>query len=167
MARMRTPSVFAAVSAFALLAACSGEAGDTGEEAAAPAGDEPAEIAQRQDNFEGIGDSFKAVREQLETDAPDMAVISASAADINERLGRLEGFFPEGTSVDDGYDTEALATIWEKPEEFAAAQAKLVETSAALVAAAGTGEMAAVGEAVKTMGGSCKGCHDNFRLDTD
>ena len=105
MARIPSPSVLAAVSAFALLAACSGEAGDGAEEAAAPAGDAPAEIEQRQENFKAIGDSFKAIREQLETDAPDFAVITPAAADINERLQRLPDFFPEGSSMEVGYDT--------------------------------------------------------------
>ncbi len=148
------------------LAACSGTTEDASAGDAAEAGEsDPIEL--RQANFEAIGDDFKAIRAQLESDAPDFAAIQAAAEGINTKAALIPDYFPEGTSVDSGADTEALATIWEKPEEFAAAQAKLVETSAALVAAAGTGEMAAVGEAVKAMGGSCKGCHDNFRLDTD
>ena len=29
--------------------------------------------------------------------------------------------------------------------------------------AADSGEMSAIGPAIKKLGGSCKGCHDNFR----
>ncbi|WP_416832127.1 MAG: c-type cytochrome [Erythrobacter sp.] len=148
-----------------LLAACGGEAADAPTEAA-PAGDVPAEIKERHDNFEAISDSFKVIRTQLEGDA-DMAAIEAAAVDINERAQRISGLFPEGTSVEAGYDTEALATIWEKPEEFEAATQKLIEESAKMVELAKAGDAAAVGEQVKALGGSCKNCHDSFRLDDD
>lgn len=169
MARMPSPSVFAAVSVFALLAACSGEATDAGQETAeAPAGDAPAEIAQRQDNFEAIGDSFKAIREQLETDAPDFAVITPAAADINERLQRLPNLFPEGTSIEAGYDTEALATIWEDPEGFAEVTEQAIAASADMMAAAETGDPEAVGGQVGNLGlNACKACHDKYRVDDD
>lgn len=168
MARIPSPSIFAAVSAFALLSACSGEATDTGEETAAPAGDAPAEIAQRQDNFKAIGKSFKAIREQLETDAPDFGVITPAAADINERLQRLEGFFPEGSSMEAGYDTEALAVIWEDPEGFAEVRTQAIAASEDMMAAAATGDAEAVGGQVGNLGlNACKACHDKYRVDDD
>lgn len=151
----------------ALLAACGGETGDA-EETAAPAGDAPAEIAERQDNFEAIGDSFKAIREQLETDAPDMAVIQASAGDINARLQRLPDLFPEGSSMEAGYDTEALAAIWEDPEGFAEATQNAIAASEDMIAAAATGDAEAVGGQVGNIGlNGCKACHDKFRVDDD
>lgn len=168
MARTPSLSVFAAVSAFALLAACSGEAGDGAEETAAPAGDVPAEIKVRHDNFEAIGDSFKAIREQLETDSPDFAVITPAAADINERLQRLPDLFPEGTSMEAGYDTEALATIWEDPDGFAQAIENGIAASADMMAAAATGDAQAVGGQVGNLGkNGCKACHDKYRVDDD
>lgn len=139
------------------------DAGDSGAETTA----ESSPIELRQANFEEIGDAFKAIRGQLEAGAPDFALIEASANTINTNAQKITDYFPEGTGVDSGADTEALETIWEKPEDFAAASQKLVDTSAALAAAAATGDMAAVGEGVKNMGGSCKACHDNFRLDKD
>jgi cytochrome c556 len=144
------------------LVACSSE---TPTEA--PAAAEPAVLKERHDNFEAIGDAFKAVRGELEKDAPDFALIAASATDINTRAQKIEGHFPAGTSVEDGYDTEALPAIWEKPEEFKAAAQKLVDESAKLAELAPGGDKAAVGAQAMTMGGACKGCHDNFRLDDE
>ncbi len=146
-----------------------------GESAEAPADDdasggetvENSVIETRQANFEEIGDAFKAIRGQLEAGEPDFSVIEASANTINANAQKVPDYFPAGTGIDSDADTEALETIWEQPEDFAAASQKLVDTSAALAAAAATGEAAAVGEAVKAMGGSCKGCHDQFRLDKD
>jgi len=153
------------------LAACSGEApADAPADApaagdVAAAGDVPAVLKEREENFEAIGDAFKAVRGELEKDTPDFALIAASATDINARAGKIEGHFPAGTSVDDGFKTEALATIWEKPEEFKAAAQKLVDESAKLAALAGEGNKEAVAAQAMAMGGACKGCHDKFRLD--
>jgi len=47
------------------------------------------------------------------------------------------------------------------------AHQKLVDARAVLVEAAATQDAAVVGEAVKGLGGSCKNCHDTFRLDDD
>lgn len=158
----RPATRFLAAAALAgILGACSGE----GASDAAPAGEAPPVIEERHDNFEGIGDAFKAVRGELEKDAPDFALIAAKATDINTRAKLIEGHFPAGTSVDDGYKTEALPAIWEKPEAFKAAAQKLVDESAALVTVAGQGDKAATGAQAMTMGGACKGCHDQFRLD--
>lgn len=153
-----------------VLAACSGE-GATGDaaagsgDAAAGGGVVPPVIKERHDNFEGIGDAFKAVRGELERDTPDFTLIAAKATDINARAGLISGHFPVGTSVDDGFDTEALPSIWQKPEEFKAAAQKLVDESAKLVTIAAEGNKAATGAQAMAMGGSCKGCHDQFRLD--
>ncbi|MFM7403711.1 MAG: c-type cytochrome, partial [Erythrobacter sp.] len=146
----------------ALLTACSGG----GDKAEAPATkDAPPIIKEREDNFEGIGDAFKAARGELEKDAPDFALIAAKATDINARAMKIEGHFPAGTSTADGFKTEALPTIWEKPEAFKAAAQKLVDESAKLATVAGGGDKAAVGAQAMAMGGACKGCHDQFRLD--
>lgn len=154
--------MLAAAALVAILAACSGEGGGgEGEKAAAAA---PPVIDERQDNFEAIGDAFKAVRGELEKDAPDFALIAARASDINARATRIAGYFPAGTSVEDGHDTEALPAIWARPAEFEAAAQKLVDESAALAAAAPSGDKAAVGAQAMAMGGACKGCHDQFRL---
>ncbi len=152
--------IFAATAFVAILAACSGErGGGDGTGAAAP----PV-IDERQDNFEAIGDAFKAVRGELEKDAPDFALIAARASDINARATRIASYFPAGTSIEDGHDTEALPAIWARPAEFEAAAQKLVDESAALAAAAPSGDKAAVGAQAMAMGGACKGCHDQFRL---
>lgn len=151
-----------------VLTACSGEgASDTAAsgDAAAPAGYVPPVLKERHDNFEGIGDAFKAARGELEKDAPDFTLIAAKASDINTRAQLIQTHFPAGTSRADGFDTEALPSIWEKPEEFAAAAQKLVDESAKLVTVAGEGDKAATGAQAMAMGGTCKGCHDQFRLD--
>jgi len=164
MSTSRFAKFLAPAFAASFLAACAGE--PQGETQAA-AGPEPAVIDERQDNFEAIGDSFKAIRTQLESGSPDTAIILASASDINTAAQKVEGHFPEGTSLEDGYDTEALPAIWAKPDEFAEAHQMLVDRSAEMVKLAEAGDPAAVGAYVKELGGACKNCHDSFRLDDD
>lgn len=156
----------------ALLAACSGgDAADPAAEgtaaAAAGTGEAPPIIKEREANFEAIGKAFKAIRGQLEADAPDYALIAASATDINTRAQAIPNHFPAGTSTADGFKTEALPAIWEKPEEFKAAAQKLADESAKLASLAPGGDKAAVGAQAMAMGGACKGCHDQFRLDDE
>lgn len=155
----------------ALLAACSGgDAADPvaeGTAAAVAAGEAPPILKEREENFEAIGAAFKAIRGQLEADAPDFALIAAKATDINTRAQAIPNHFPVGTSTADGFKTEALPTIWEKPEEFKAAAQKLINESAKLASLAPGGDKAAVAAQAMAMGGTCKGCHDTFRLDDE
>ncbi len=166
---LRTPTTrFIVAAALAgVLAACSGEGSSdtTASGDVAAAGDVSPVLKERQDNFKGIGDAFKVARGELEKDTPYFTLIAAKATDINTRAAKIETHFPAGTSVDDGYDTEALAAIWQKPEEFKAAAQKLVDESAKLATIAGEGDKAATGAQAMAMGGACKGCHDQFRLD--
>ena len=162
---MSAPRLLVAAALAASLAACSGGGASSDETPSAPAAGAPAEIKERQDNFEAIGDAFKAVRGELEKDAPDFALIAAKANDINTRAQSIGGLFPAGTSTEDGFKTEALPAIWQKPEEFKTAQQKLVDESAKLASLAGGGDKAAVAAQAMAMGGACKGCHDQFRLD--
>jgi len=166
MHRFTSHRTLAVVASVALLSACVGEAPEddgTGTQVEA----EPAIIAERQSNFEGIGDAFKLIRAGLEDGNPDFAAIASEAGTINANARKIGDHFPEGTSIDAGYETEALATIWEKTEEFTAAHQKLIEASDGLIAAAQTGDPATVKAQVGELGKSCKGCHDEFRLDDD
>lgn len=156
----------------ALLAACSGgdaaaPAAEGTADVAAAAGETPPIIKEREENFEAIGAGFKAIRGQLDAATPDFALIAAKASDINTRAQAIPNHFPAGTSTADGFKTEALPVIWEKPEEFKAAAQKLVDESAKLASLAPGGDKAAVGAQAMAMGGACKGCHDKFRLDDE
>ena len=160
----KSPRIAIAASALLALAACGGETADD----AAPAAEAPAEIAERQDNFEAIKDNFMVIRANFEEGAEtDLAAVEAAAREISDRAGRIDQYFPEGSGIDAGWDTEALGTIWEQPAEFTAAHEKLVAESATLATLASEGDVAAVGEQVGALGMSCKNCHDSFRVPQD
>jgi cytochrome c556 len=72
--------------------------------------------------------------------------------------------FPVGS--ESGHDTEARATIWENPEDF---QQKMDDFGVAVdaaIAAAPT-SVETLDPALKKILGTCKGCHDDYRVDHD
>ncbi len=88
---------------------------------------------------------------------------SHMAAHVNGMAGIapvVKDIFPAESA--DG-DTRAAAEIWSDAEGFAAA-VKEFEMAAAGVKEAfdSNGDM---GAALRTLGGSCKGCHDDYRTD--
>lgn len=111
--------------------------------------------------FKGhIGASSMIVRGLVE----DNGQLAAHAAGLANSALELKNVFQAGSDVD---ESEALPVIWEEPEKFAAAIEKLTETTAAFEDAAEGGDKAAIGEAMKNVGMSCRGCHDDFRVAHD
>ena len=165
LAQRKTAGLMALGALLSLVACGSGgEEELAGTEEAAV--EEPAIIAVRQANFEEMGDAFKPIGDTLKSGEPDIALIGRNAEIIAANLLNIPDHFPAGTGMDDGYDTEALAAIWEKPDEFSEASDEAIAAGAALVEAANSGELSAVQAAVGALGNTCKNCHDTFREDT-
>ena len=184
---MRT--LLTAVAAAALLAACNrsdstnealAEANASGNQAAAAvenavaaAPGTPLEkeqalalMKERHENYEKIGDAMKVLGRELKGDAPDLAQVRSSADTIAALAPQVKTWFPEGTGPDVG-KTDALAAIWQKPEDFAA-KARDFETAAAAFQAASKGsDVAAIKAAHGNLGKSCKACHDLYRAKDD
>ena len=121
------------------------------------AADDPAH--QRHEAMETVQESFKPLRAIAVKEAPfDAAVVKKNASTILEKLKEAHGLFPEGSG---GGDSRAKPEIWTDRAGFD--QAMKDAQAAATAMAAVTEEAAFVG-AMKTLGGSCKGCHDKYRL---
>ncbi|MEO6717053.1 MAG: cytochrome c [Novosphingobium sp.] len=117
----------------------------------------------RHEIFEHIGDAFKIIADQLKAPTPDIGKIQAAAATINGFAPKVETWFPAGSGPADGLKTDALQTVWTKPDQFKQATAKFVEEAAKFQALAQAGNVGALGEGMKGLGGACKNCHDQFR----
>lgn len=133
--------------------------------AAAPAADPAEVIKARQAHYKEMGKAMKGIGDELKKSAPDVAVIQANAATLDRLAPQVPGWFPAGTGPEAGVKTEARAEIWSKPEEFSAAAANFATAARQFNATAQTGDVAAIGAAMKQLGGSCKGCHDKFRAE--
>ena len=70
--------------------------------------------------------------------------------------------FPEGSNIE---KSKALPAIWENPVEFSKAMDRFIEAAEGMASAAGTENMSEIGPAIQTLGGSCKGCHDDFKAE--
>ncbi len=117
----------------------------------------------RHESFEKIGDAFKVIADQLAAKSSDIAAIRSAAGTINALAPKIETWFPIGSSPADGLKTDALQTVWTKPDEFKQAAAKLVAEAGKFHALAEAGNTGALGVGMKALGGACKGCHDKFR----
>jgi cytochrome c556 len=107
-----------------------------------------------------VGASSMTVRGLVD----DHGQLEGHAAGLASAAAELGSIFPEGSAVD---ESEALPVIWEEPEKFAAAIAKLQDATAAFVVAVDGGDKAAIGAAFRNVGMSCRGCHDDFRVAHD
>lgn len=118
----------------------------------------------RHDHYHDLGDAFKVVRDQTRADKPDLAAIKTAAQAVNEAAATQDKWFPAGTGPEAG-KTQALAEIWTKPEEFAAAKKLFSDSAPKLYAAANAGDVAGVKTAFGDVGKSCKNCHQSFRAE--
>ena len=156
-ARIRTIALASALVVAATPATLSAAGGD------GPYGDL---VHDRHENFEEIGDAFKVIRDQLRGEVEeDFGAMDAAADVILGYSTQIPDWFPAGSGPQDGYDTDALASIWEDWDTFASRAADLPPRVEALKAAIGTGEMGEVLDAFRATGGACKACHDDFRAE--
>jgi cytochrome c556 len=121
------------------------------------AADSPAEL--RHEAMETVQESFKPLRAIAVKGAPfDAAVVKKNASTILEKLKEAHGLFPEGSG---GGESRAKAEIWSDRVGFDQAMS---EAQAAASAMAAVTEESTYVPAMRALGGTCKGCHDKYRL---
>ena len=87
--------------------------------------------------------------------------LTSHAEGVAAAATELSRIFPQGSNIG---ESDALPIIWEEPEAFVEAVSKSKEAAAAFVGAAASGDRAAIGKAFRNLGGSCRGCHDQYRV---
>jgi cytochrome c556 len=132
----------------------------------APApGASPAEVVKtRQQSLKALGAAFKTIRDELRGDAPDAAKIRSAATDITRAAGAIDHWFPAGTGADSGLRTDAKPEVWTDAAGFAAARDGFVREANKWAQLGNGGDVAAWKEAAASLGQSCKGCHDKYRV---
>jgi len=93
----------------------------------------------------------------------DTGFMQEHADGLANAAKELDAIFPEGS----GAGSEALPAVWQQTEKFAAAVEANQSATAELQAAVGTGNRGAIAGAFKKVGDSCKGCHENFRAESN
>ncbi len=118
---------------------------------------------ERHEGFERIGDNFKLVNDKIKAGGgldPDTA---AAARVISVESTKIARWFPQGSGPETGAKTGAKAEIWQNQDDFGQKRENLVTESARWVQLADAGDSAAFVAQTKTVGGTCKGCHDTYR----
>ncbi|MGM0517349.1 MAG: c-type cytochrome [Pseudomonadota bacterium] len=137
----------------------------TGIQGTAQAADPEEVIEYRQAVFQVTKNNFGPIADMLKGEIEyDQATVEKNAAVVQMMSTLVGDRFPEGTDAMAG-ETNALMEIWDEPEAFDDAVAEFETTAKALVEAANGGDKRQLAAAVKDVGGSCKGCHDDFRRD--
>jgi cytochrome c556 len=118
-------------------------------------------VAVRQFTMDANGDLAGSIKTIL-TEEPSLigeVVIQAQA--IADTARNLPSMFPKDG---DNAHSYALKSVWEKPDEFAAAAKKLHDLASKLAETAKTGDVKASLAAFADMGkNGCGACHDDFR----
>jgi cytochrome c556 len=109
--------------------------------------------------MEEINDAMKALGAIAKKEAPfDAVVVKASATTIAENLKKAQSLFPAGS---EGGESLAKPEIWTDAAGF---EKTMKDAHAAAVALQSVSDEAAFRPALGALGGSCKACHDKFRL---
>ena len=123
-------------------------------------------IKARQAMFQIYGFNTAILGDMAKEDIPyDADVASEAAANLAAaaNLGQSQ-MWPQGSDneSDGNATTRALPSIWENFPDVVEKANALKESSAAVAAVAGDG-LGALQGAMRDVGASCKGCHDDYR----
>ena len=129
--------------------------------AAAGAAADQGAIDYRQAVFESIGGHMSGIVGVLKGEVPHAGDLGVHARGIADLAPLTLHIFPEDSA--DGR-TKARAEIWENAEVFASRRQDFIDAATAL-GAVDASDMAAFGPAFRTLGGTCKGCHDDFKAE--
>ncbi|MBB3957740.1 c-type cytochrome [Novosphingobium sediminicola] len=121
-------------------------------------------IEARQKNFKAMGKAMKEAGDSIKTGTPNPAIIKASAALVAGNAGQIEKWFPVGTVTGGSIKTAAKADIWSDKASFAKAAGNFSNAAKTFKIAADDQDTTAMAKAMGALGGTCKGCHDTFRL---
>ncbi len=116
-------------------------------------------IKYRQNVMKTQGAHMSAIAAILRNQVDYGAHLGSHADGLAATALLVEDIFPEDSASG---ETDALPKIWEETEQFAAAVERLnTATSAFREAVADGGD---VGAAFRDLGGACRNCHDEFRV---
>jgi cytochrome c556 len=128
---------------------------------ALPAAADQGAIDYRQAIYKSIGGHMSAISGILKREVPHTDDLALHARGLADLAPVTEHIFPEDSA--DGR-TKALAAIWENPEDFDAKRGDFISAAAALGDVADADMDTYVG-AFRTLGGTCKACHDDYKDD--
>jgi cytochrome c556 len=125
------------------------------------------DVAARVQGYRALGDAYKTASDGLRRGSPDIKAMRSAAKTISSSARQQFGWYPASSAPQRGIKTAAKPEIWKNPTAFRAAQDKFAAKAVAFEKAVATGDVAAMRSASRLLGASCKGCHDDFRVERD
>jgi cytochrome c556 len=128
----------------------------------------PADVVRtRVAGLRELGAAFKAVNDGLRGSDPQVMLIQMSARQIVNASRAQYGWFPAGSGPQPGVRTAAKPEVWSQAPRFKAAQDAFAAEALAFQRTAASGDVAALRAGARKLGGTCKGCHDTFKVPQD
>jgi cytochrome c556 len=121
-------------------------------------------IKERQQGLKALGAAFKVIRDELRGESPDPTKIRTASTDITKAAGAIGSWFPAGTGPESGAKTDAKPEIWTDAAGFAAARDAFIREADKWSQLGANSDTAAWKEAAGSLGQSCKGCHEKYRV---
>jgi cytochrome c556 len=125
------------------------------------------QVRTRVEGLRELGAAFKAVNDGLRGPAPQTIMIQMSARQIANAARAQYNWFPAGSGPQPGVKTAAKPEIWTQAARFRQLQDGFATQVASFQRAAMSGNADAMRTGARSLGGSCKACHDEFRVPKD
>jgi cytochrome c556 len=123
------------------------------------------QVRARVAGFRALGAAYKSANDSLRRQ--DIAKIRQASVQIGGAARNMQSWFPRGSGPQPGVKTAAKPEIWARPAEFRAAADAFARQAQAFQRVAAGNDMSAIRSASRALGGTCKGCHDQFKVETD
>jgi len=124
-------------------------------------------IETRQKHLKDLGAALKVVRDETRKSGPNMVEVKSAAAVIAKAGAEIHTWFPQGSGPESKLKTAAKAEIWSDPQGFQTAAKNFATEAPKLQQLANANDVDGLKAQVGKLGGTCKGCHDNYRVPQD
>ena len=118
------------------------------------------DVKYREHTMAAVGGHMQAIVDIVRGEVPHTSHLGTHANALADLAAIAPALFREGSEGGD-----ALPAIWENAEDFQAKLDAFKEAANGFKAAAASGDMGRIGQALRPVGQACKGCHDNYRAE--
>lgn len=123
------------------------------------------QVRVRIEGLRELGAAFKAVNDGLRGPTPQTILIQMSARQIRNAATEQYNWFPAGSGPQPGVKTAAKPEIWTQAARFRQLQDGFAAQATGFQRAAASGNVDAIRAGARSLGASCKACHDQFRVE--
>ncbi len=123
-----------------------------------------ATVVARQEYYKALGGVMKPMGELAKNFDAEQAKVQTALLVTALSKDVLPLYVPGTSDADLPGKTRAMAKIWDNLEDVTAKNQALQDAAKVVVAAAEAGDGAAFAAAYAQLGGTCKSCHDAYRV---